>query len=410
MAVIAPTLRQSTRPNWAEISVSALRHNFRILQQHVGRGVTICAVVKCDAYGHYAPGCALELEREGATWFGVTSTDEAVALREAGVRGRILVMTGSWRDEEEDVLRYSLTPAVTRIEECIALAEAAGHAHYDEPIRVHLKIDTGMSRLGIPMAELDSFAERLKEFPQIEVEGVFSHLASAEVLDADDARLQSVRFGLALRMLGTRGIHPRLRHLANSSGAILRPETWHTMVRPGIALYGYELPASHRDGSAVNDVPKLPLKPVLSWKTRIISVRDVPGGQALGYNGIYVTPAPARIAVIPAGYGDGFSRQLSVASASETSTSTAGGAPARNTTPAVLLRGQRAPIVGRISMDLTIIDVTNFSGIEIGDEVVLIGRSGDQRISAWDHARWSGTVVYETLCNLSERVPRRMVE
>ena len=401
MPLITPSSREDTRPNWAEISISALRHNFRTVQKHVGNGVTICAVVKCDGYGHGAAGCALALEQEGATWFGVTSTDEGVWLRDAGIQGRILVMTGGWRGEEEDLLRYSLTPAVFRIEDCAALVRAAESIGTSHRLPVHLKIDTGMARLGLPMAELDEFAERFKRLPQIELEGAFSHLASAESVDAEDARLQTVRFGLALRMLEARGLHPPLRHLANSSAVIARPETWHTMVRPGITLYGYDLPIVRADGSRAGDAPRLPLQPALSWKARVINLRDVPAGQALGYNGTYVAPAAARIATVPVGYGDGFSRRMSYGLAKVKE----GACP-----PAVLVRGGRAPIVGRISMDLTLIDVSHIVGVELGDEATLIGRSGDRRITAWDHARWSDTVVYETLCNLSERVPRRFVE
>ncbi len=401
LPLITPSTREDTRPNWAEISVSALAHNFRTVQKHIGPGVTICAVVKCDGYGHGAAGCASALEMAGAEWFGVTSTDEGVWLRDAGIRGRILVMTGGWRGEEEDLLRYSLTPAVFRVEDCAALVRAAEKLGMRERLPVHLKIDTGMARLGLPMSEVDDFAERVKRLPQIELEGVFSHLASAEVIDAEDARLQSVRFGLASRMLDAHGLHAPLRHLANSAGMVARPETWHTMVRPGIALYGYGLPLAHANGSAAVEAATLPLQPALSWKARVINLRDVPTGQALGYNGTYVTRSAARIATVPVGYGDGFSRRMSYGLAR---------LEPNGCRPAALVRGRRAPIVGRISMDLTLVDVSHIVGIELGDPVTLVGQDGNDRITAWDHAHWSDTVVYETLCNLSERVPRRFVE
>jgi alanine racemase len=385
------SVRSSTRPNWAEVSLSALRHNFRTLQHHVGPAVTICAVVKCDAYGHGSEGCARALEHEGACWFGVTSTDEGVALRDAGIGSRILVLVGAWRGEEEDALRYGLTPTVSRFEDVEAVALAASHLGRRDPVAVHLKLDTGMARLGLSLAELDNFSERVKAVPQVELEGVFSHLASAEVLDAADALRQQERFNQALRTLAGHGLHPPIRHLANSSATLGRPDSWYNFVRPGMAIYGYELPLVHRDGKAVEAHELLGLRPALSWKTRVISLRNVPAGQALGYNGSYVTKSPARVAVIAAGYGDGLYRKLSP-----------GGY--------VLLRGQRAPFAGRISMDLTIIDVSHIPGAEIGDEVVLIGRSGDERITAVDHARWSETIAYEILCNLSERVARHHVE
>lgn len=380
-----------TRPNWAEVSLSALRHNFRTLQRHVGPAVSICAVVKCDAYGHGSEACALALEREGAAWFGVTSTDEGVALRDAGVRSRILVMVGVFPGEEEDALRYDLTPTVHRIEDVEALARTATRLGRRSPVSVHLKLDTGMARLGLSLASLDDFAARLKAIPQVELEGVFSHLASAEVLDAVDAQQQRLRFEQSLRALGRHGLQPPLRHLANSSATLGRPDCWYNFVRPGMAIYGYELPLGLRDGNVAADHPSLGLIPALSWKTRVLSLRDVPPGQALGYSGAFVTPAPARIAVVAAGYGDGLYRRLSP-----------GGY--------VLLRGQRSPMLGRISMDLTIIDVSHIPVVEIGDEVVLIGRSDREYITAIDHARWSGTIPYEILCNLSERVVRHHVE
>jgi alanine racemase len=399
LAATFTSSRIETRPNWAEVSLSALRHNFGVLQEHVGANITICAVVKCNAYGHGVEDCAPALEQAGAKWFGVTSTDEGVLLREAGIQGRILVLCGLFPGEEEDALRHQLTPAVFRFEDAQAIARAAARLKLTNKVGVHLKLDTGMARLGLPLAALTSFAEGVKLLPQIEVEGVFSHLASSEVLDDEGTRGQIECFESVLQMLAALGVHPPLRHLANSGAVGARPDTWHNFVRPGLALYGYEQPAWHRDGSPVTDVTPLPLKPALAWKTHVLGLRDVPAGQALGYGGAYVTPAPARIAVVSVGYGDGLARKISIASAGAPETATGRGQ--------VLLRGQRAPIVGRISMDLTLVDVTRVAGAAIGDEVVLIGRSGEQEITAWDHARWADTVVYETLCNLSKRVPRR---
>jgi len=399
LATTLTSSRIETRPNWAEVSLAALRHNLRVVQEHVGPDVTICAVVKCNAYGHGVEDCAPALEQAGAKWFGVTSTDEGILLREAGINGRILVLCGLYAGEEEDALRHRLTPAVFRLEDVRSVARAAARLGLTTPVSVHLKIDTGMARLGIPFAEIDLFAEGIKGLPQVELEGVFSHLASSEVLDDEGTRRQIERFEVALGKLEAHGLRPPLRHLANSGAVSSRPDTWHNFVRPGLALYGYEQPAWHRDGSPVNDVSPLPLKPALAWKTHVLGLRDVPAGQALGYGGAYVTPAPARIAAVSVGYGDGLARRISIASAGAPETATGRGQ--------VLVRGQRAPIVGRISMDLTLVDVTRIAGAAIGDEVVLIGRSGEQEITAWDHARWADTVVYETLCNLSKRVPRR---
>jgi len=408
--MLATTLTSSrieTRPNWAEVSLSALRHNFRVVQQHVGADVTICAVVKCNAYGHGVEECAPALEQAGAKWFGVTSTDEGVVLRECGVTGRILVLCGLYPGEEEEALRHSLTPAVFRLEQAESIARAAARLALAQRVAIHLKIDTGMARLGIPLTELEAFAEGVKRLPQIELEGVFSHLASSEVLDDEDTARQIERYEAALRTLANHRLHPPLRHLANSGAVAGRPNTWHNFVRPGLLLYGYEYAPSRHDGSPVTNVSALPLKPVLSWKTHILGLRDMPAGQPLGYGGAYVTPAPARIAAVSVGYGDGLSRKISVRNGHDPALCHIHPSDGHGE---VLIRGQRSPIVGRVSMDLTLIDVTRIAGAAIGDEVVLIGRSGTEQISAWDMARCSDTVVYETLCNLSKRVPRRHAE
>ncbi len=384
-----------------------MRHNFRVLQQHLGPDVTICAVVKCNAYGHGVEECAPALEEAGAKWFGVTSTDEGIVLREVGITGRILVMCGLYSGEEEEALRHSLTPAVFRLEQAQALARAVARQGRKQPAAIHLKIDTGMGRLGIPLSELESFAQGVKRLPEIELEGVFSHLASSEILDDQDTSQQIERFAAALQTLAEHGLHPPIRHLANSSAVLRRPNSWHTFVRPGLALYGYEQSPSHLNGPAAMALAPQLLRPALAWKTHIIGLRDVPAGQALGYGGAYVTRAPARIAVVSVGYGDGLSRKVSTLAGMNVESSAGDPLLGRGE---VLLRGQRAPMVGRISMDLTLVDVTQISGTAIGDEVVLIGTSGRQRISAVDLARSSDTVVYETLCNLSKRVPRRHAE
>ncbi len=400
--------RTYSRPNWAEVSLSALRHNFRVLQQHVGPEVTICSVVKCDAYGHGYAECARALQEEGGRWFGVTSTDEGVALRESGITGRVLIMVGVWRGEEEDALHYSLTPAISRIEELDALAKAARKLRLSRPVAVHLKVDTGMARLGLPLAELDNFVAALQGFPEIELEGVFSHLASSEVLDDANTRKQIERFEEALTRLARHGLRPPIRHLANSSAAIARPDTRHNFVRPGLAIYGYQLPMVNREGNSAERASfRLDLRPVLQWKTRIISLRDVAAGQALGYGGTYVTSEPLRIAVIAAGYGDGYSRKNSYPRNRKTSAESGNGSARDHSS--VLVRGQRAPVLGRVSMDTTIVDVSHIGDCEIGDEVVLIGRSGGEEITAWDLARWAETLPYEVMCNLSERVLRRYV-
>jgi alanine racemase len=339
----------------------------------------------------------------------VTSTDEGVALRECGITERILVMVGVWRGEEEDALRYALTPAISRIDELDALARAARKLRLSRPVAVHLKIETGMARLGLPLSEVERFVLELQRTPEIELEGVFSHLASSEVLDDANTGKQIERFELALQSLAQYGLRPAIRHLANSSAAILRPETRHNFVRPGLAIYGYQLPPLNHDGNAAGTaLSRIDLQPVLQWKTRVISLRDVAAEQALGYGGTYVTSAAARTAVIAAGYGDGYSRKNSYPKNGGASVGSSNGASGAERS-SVLIRGHRAPVLGRVSMDTTIVDVSHIRDCEIGDEVVLIGRSGGEEITAWDLARWSETLPYEVMCNLSERVLRRYV-
>ncbi len=379
------------RPTWVEVSLGALRHNFRTIQAHVAPQATVCAVVKADAYGHGAVECARTLEAEGAKWFGVTSTGEGVALREGGVRGHVLLMTGFWRGEEEAVVRHELTPAVWDASHIRSLEDAAQKMGASEPVPVHLKVDTGMARLGINPADLASFAKLLSSAGHISLEGVFTHLASSEIVDAPDVDAQIKRFDQALATLRGCGLSPALVHMANSAAIATRPQTWRSLVRPGISLYGYYLPFTSVSGRAPETALDLPVKPVLSWKTRILSLREVGAGQPLGYNGAYVTPSRARIAALPVGYADGLSRHLS-------------------SKGRVIIRGEYAAMVGNISMDLTLIDVSGIPGVEVGDEAILIGTQGERSITAWEQARLALTIPYEVLTGLSKRLPRHYVE
>ncbi len=392
-----------SRPNWAEVSLGALRKNFKTIAQRVAPAM-VCAVIKCNAYGHGVADCGRALEAEGARWFGVTSTEEGACLREAGIGGRLLLMTGYWRGEEDAVVAHRLTPAVWTLDHVERLERAVRARRTDGKLAVHLKVDTGMGRVGVPAAEAERLARRIAGSEQVELEGVFSHIASSEVLDAEDAAAQIVSFNRVLSSLRAAGLEPPLRHLSNSAAVAGRPDTWNTMVRPGLALYGYlpsPQPAQPRRGlgtpapfsahAGMMFPAPLTVEPVLSWKTRIISQREMPAGQAIGYNATYVTKAPSRIAVIAAGYGDGFNRAMS-------------------NKARVIVRDHYAPVIGRISMELTSIDVTEIPGTEIGDEALLIGRSEHCSVTAEDQARWVGTIPYEITCGINRRVPRVYVE
>ncbi|MGO9575736.1 MAG: alanine racemase [Terriglobales bacterium] len=368
---------------WAEVSLAALGDNFHAVQKHVGADVTICAVVKADGYGHGAIKCARALEAEGATWLGVTSAAEGLALRGTGVRVRILLMTGIWKGEEDGIVAQNLTPTIWEPWHIELLERAAGKRQSVLP--VHLKFDTGMNRLGASQEALPRLCEMLSACKHLSLEGISTHLASAEVLDDENAVRQMKRFEEGLAILRNYGLGPPLVHMGNSAAMSARPETWKTMVRPGIALYGYSL-AFTRGGEPAAVAP-LPLRPVLSWKTRVLTVKEAAAGEAVGYMGTYVTKTRSRIAVLPVGYADGYPRLLS-------------------NRARVIVRGEYAPVVGRVSMDLTIVDVTHICSVGVGDEVILIGSNGGKSVDAVELARLSESIPYEILCGLSQRVPR----
>jgi alanine racemase len=380
------------RPTWAEVSLEALRSNYRAVSRHVSREISVMAVVKADAYGHGAVQCAKALMGSGAKWFGVTSVEEGVQLRQGGVKGRIVALSGFWPGEEAALVEHDITPTVWEPAQLPLLAAAARRRKKDfKPLPLHLKIDTGMTRLGVSLRDLEIVLRSLNPADPLFIEGALTHLASAEILDAPDCEAQINCFETALRRIAAAGIKLAWVHMANSAAIMTRNQTWKNMVRPGIALYGYALPFSSKNGNLPIEPAQLELQPALAWKTRILALRDVPAGQPISYDATYVTPAPARIAVLPVGYADGFSRQLS-------------------NKGRVLVRGQFAPVVGKVTMDLTMVDVTALEKVAVGDEVTLIGGSDELKITAWDHAFIANTIPYEILCNISKRVPRKYVE
>ena len=379
--------RAATRPTWADVSLATLRQNFRTVQKHVGAAVTVCAVVKADAYGHGAVECSRALEGEGAKWLGVTSLDEAIPLREAGIQSNVLLMTGFWRGEEAEIIRLQLTPTVWELWQIESLeTAAAGLGVARHP--VHLKVDTGMGRLGVAVEQLPAVLRALSAAKHLRLEGLSTHLASSEIMDAPSVAEQEKNFEAARKMAREAGFEPTFVHMANTAAVISRRETWNTMVRPGVALYGYYLPFQRAGREVSGGTLRLPVKPILTWKTRILSLRNFAANQPLGYGGTYATKAPAHVAVLPVGYADGYNRQLS-------------------NRGRVIVRDHYAPIVGRISMDLTLADVTGIPGVSVGDEVILLGSTDGLSVDALEHAELANSTPYEILCNISKRVPRR---
>ncbi|MFL6304225.1 MAG: alanine racemase [Candidatus Sulfotelmatobacter sp.] len=379
--------RAATRPTWADVSLATLRQNFRTVQKHVGAAVTVCAVVKADAYGHGAVECSRALQGEGAKWLGVTSLDEAIPLRDAGIQSNILLMTGFWRGEEAEIIRLQLTPTVWELWQVESLDKAAaGLGVSRHP--VHLKVDTGMGRLGVAVEQLPAVLRALTAAQHLRLEGLSTHLASSEIMDAPSVAEQERNFEAARTMVRGAGFEPAFVHMANTGAVISRRETWNTMVRPGVALYGYYLPFQRAGREVSGGTLRLPVKPILTWKTRILSLRNFAANQPLGYGGTYATKAPAHVAVLPVGYADGYNRQLS-------------------NRGRVIVRDHYAPIVGRISMDLTLADVTGIPGVSVGDEVILLGSTDGLSVDALEHAELANSTPYEILCNISKRVPRR---
>ena len=380
-----------THPVWAEISRSALLHNFRLLRS-LAAPAELLAVVKANAYGHGAIASSQALAKGGARWLGVTSVDEGVAVRAACPDAEILAMCGLWPGEAETARTHRITPIVW---ESVHLDEAARSG---QPLSVHLEIDTGMSRQGVHLAELPSLLAKLQGRSSLHLDGVMTHFHSPEVLDRATTEKQIAQFVTGLDTIVERGLHPRWIHAGNSatllnSGAaalvsLAKKYGAEAMLRPGLALYGY---APRFTGGAKPKVAD-ELKPVLTWKSLVASLRTVEPGETAGYCATFRAARPTRLALLAVGYADGLNRLLSN----------------RGT---VLLRGQRAPIAGRISMDLTIVDVTDIRDVEIGDEAVIIGAQGAEKmITAYDHADIAGTIPYEILCNINARVPRVMVD
>jgi len=374
------------RPVWVEVSLKAIAQNLRTVRRHIGPKPEILAVVKSNAYGLGAVPVTKALEKAGAERFGVTCSNEGVELREAGIRKPILVLTGFWPGEEKRFVENRLTPTVTRVEDVRLLEHAAKSARLKSRFRFHLKINTGMNRLGISPSELRAFAEALADCRHLELEGTFTHFASAEDFGARQTDDQENLFRECLDRLHSLGLSPGIVHMANSGAVCARPSTWADMIRPGAILYGYYQSFDPpQKGREVRE--RLPLEPSLSLRARIITLRNLALGQSVGYGARFTTQRPTRVAVINAGYADGIMRQ-------------------RSNHGCVLVRGRLVPIVGTVSMDLTTIDVTDVPAVELGDIVTIYGKDGSAEIRVSDVAREIGTVTSDLLCALGRRVPR----
>jgi alanine racemase len=384
---MAKRIQVEGRPVWVEVSLEAIVRNLRVVRRHIGPKPEILAVVKSNAYGLGAVPVAKALQKAGADRFGVTCANEGIELRESGIRKPILVLTGFWHGEEKRFIENRLTPSVTRLEDVRLLERAAKSVRGKSGrVRFHLKINTGMNRLGLDPSELEAFAIALADCPHLELEGTFTHFASAEDFSARQTDDQEETFRRSLDRMRALGVSPGIVHMANSGAICARPSTWADMVRPGAILYGYYQSFDPPDkGQEVRR--RLPIEPSLSLRARIITLRDLPAGQPVGYAARFITERPSRIAVINAGYADGILRQ-------------------RTNRGCALVRGRRVPLVGTISMDLTTLDVTDVPDVALGDIVTIYGQDGKDSIVVSDVAREIGTVTSDLLCALGRRVPR----
>ncbi len=389
-----------TRPCWAEIHTSNLEENYRVLKSLAAPDVELLAVVKADAYGHSLALCAPAVVRAGAGWLGVTSVEEAIAARNLCPQARVMVMGGVVPGQGAAVVEHSLTAVVwepAQLNDLENSARSAGLRAGSLP--VHLELDTGMSRQGASLDALPSLVARFAPESPLKLEGVMTHLFGADEADGQDNRTQLTRLQEALGRIEAAGLFPDWLNVG-SSASLLSFQTeiaplaathgMRSMVRPGLALYGvvprFDPPFESTEPPALASA-RSQLKPVLAWKTAVISVRTVPAGAVVGYNGTFVATEPMRLALITAGYADGLARCL-------------------GNRFSLLVRGERAPLVGRVSMDHAVLDVTEIEGVEAGDEVVILGTQGSETITAYDHADASGTIPWEVFTSIGSRVTR----
>jgi alanine racemase len=375
--------------NWVEIDAGAIQANLREFRRRLGPDVRLGAVVKANAYGHGMLEVARIAAEARADWLCVNNVEEAVRLREAGHATRIIVMGYVPLDSVEAVVRHDLRPVVYNMETLDRLERHAEAA--DRRVPVHLKLETGTHRQGVPEDDIDSFVERIRRSPRLELEGLSTHFANIEdTTDHGYAEQQMARFARVVERLSAGGIDVPVQHTACSAAALLFTRTQLNLARIGISLYGI-WPSKETYVSCLDrGKPALELLPALSWKTRIVQLKQVPEGSYIGYGCSYRTTRQSCIAVLPVGYHEGYDRGLTGVAH-------------------VLVGGRRAPLRGRVCMNMCMVDVTDIPGVGLEDEVVLIGRQGDERLRAEQLAEWCGTIPYEILSRIHPGMPRLVV-
>ena len=368
----------SARCTFAHVDIAALQSNFRAIRAFLSSDAGspgIVAVVKANGYGHGAPAIAMALQDAGAKLIACADIEEAVVLRQAGVTAEILIFGALGVSDIDGVFEHQLTPTISTPGAGRSLQAAA--ARHAVRLRCHLKIDTGMNRLGLRHDNLQFTLPELIASPNLEIVAVYTHFATADDPEHPLFQTQRERFEQVLARLPALGVHPQLRHAANSAATLRDSRVWYDLVRPGLMMYGVVPPPL---------ASTIPLAPVMSLRSRVVAVKGVRVGEVVGYGARWTVPKPGRIAVVPAGYADGLDRRMAGSCS-------------------VLIRGKRAPIVGAVNMDMITVDVSDVK-VETGDEVVIIGAQGDDRIEVREIAAAIGTNPYEVLCRIGTRIER----
>ncbi len=362
---------------WAEIDLNAIKHNLTQLKGIVEpQGSKVLAIIKDNAYGHGAIEVARVAQSVNIRSFGVATIEEAIQLRQAGIQDSILILGCILPDQAEDIVKYNITQTISDISVCKAISKIA--KHLNKSANIHIKIDTGMGRIGIAYEKAIPFIEQVLQIPNIKLEGIFTHFASADT-DRNFTQLQIDRFQQIISSLEEKGIYIPIKHASNSAGILNFPSAYFDMVRPGISIYGL-YPCD-------NPSKQIDLRPALSLKTKIVYLKDLPIGHAVSYECTYITQKMTKVATLPIGYGHGYSRKLS-------------------NDGEVLINGKRASIIGLVCMDQCLCDVTDIPNVSIGDEVVLIGKQGNDQITADEIADKTDTISYEVVCGIHSNVKR----
>ena len=367
----------SFRPTRATINLTALRGNLAHIRA-VQPKAALCGVVKADAYGHGSIALAKVLEEEGIDWLAVSLVEEGIELRRAGVLSRILVLSAPLKGAVDALIKYRLTPTVFSIDQLDALiSESEGR-----PLSYHLKVDSGMHRLGLTRSEVNPFLDRALKSEHLRLDGLMTHLQSADLGDDVTTQAQLDHFKQTIMQVRVRGVTPTWVHTHNSAGCLSLEKGSTNLLRPGLILYGL---------SPMDAVRPQELQPLMRWTTEPLQLKDIPAGARVSYGGHFTAQRDTRLMILPVGYRDGYRKGFE------------GKAQ-------VLVKGQRAPVVGSICMDLCMVDITDVPNVKLGDEVVLMGPQGDEELTAYELAQWAGTIPYEIPCSISDRVSRTYVE